>query len=99
MNRDNERVQATFAMDFSIADRFGKAAVKDTMKRAFNEWKTSIKYATELVIALNLKCWEHHRRGDFEMSKLYADEFHRVDSYVLSHFSGDDIRFYLDVTD
>ena len=29
----------TFWEDFSIADRFGEAAIKDTFKRAFNEWK------------------------------------------------------------
>ena len=29
----------TFWDDFSIADRFGISAIKDTYKRAFEEWK------------------------------------------------------------
>lgn len=30
---------STFWTDFSIADTFGKEAVKDTYERAFAEWK------------------------------------------------------------
>ncbi len=48
-------MQTTFPMDFSIADTFGANAVKDTFKRAFNEWKSNYVYLTELVITLNLK--------------------------------------------
>ena len=32
--------KTTFWMDFTIADKFGIEAVKDTFKRAFSEWKT-----------------------------------------------------------
>ena len=45
----------TFWEDFSIADAFGIEAIKDTFKRAFEEWKTNYKYLTELVIVLNIK--------------------------------------------
>ena len=45
----------TFWQDFSIADAFGVAAVEDTFKRAFNEWKGNYKYLTELVMVLNHK--------------------------------------------
>lgn len=31
----------TFWEDFSIADKYGIAGVKDTYKRAFSEWKDS----------------------------------------------------------
>lgn len=34
--------KTTFWMDFSIADRFGAAAVKDTFNRAFAEWKITL---------------------------------------------------------
>ena len=33
--------KTTFWMDFSIADKFGIAAIKDTYNRAFKEWKTN----------------------------------------------------------
>ena len=55
-----ERVKTTFWMDFSIADRFGKSAVKDTYKTAFESWKDNYKYLTELVMVLNHKIWEHY---------------------------------------
>ncbi|MCC8175518.1 MAG: hypothetical protein LIO91_03700 [Bacteroidales bacterium] len=53
----------TFWDDFSIADRFGLSAVKDTFNRAFKEWKDNYKYLTELVIVLNHKLWWHYERG------------------------------------
>lgn len=40
--------KTTFWQDFSIADRFGADAVKDTFNRAFAEWKTDHVYLTEL---------------------------------------------------
>ena len=43
----------TFYMDFTIADKFGIEAIKDTYSRAFKEWKNDYKYLTLLV--LNLK--------------------------------------------
>lgn len=34
----------TFWEDFSIADKYGIAGVKDTYKRAFSEWKDDYKF-------------------------------------------------------
>lgn len=45
--------RTTFYMDFSIADHFGEAAIRDTYKRAFKSWKNNVEYLTELVMALN----------------------------------------------
>ena len=52
--------KTTFYDDFTIADRFGINAVKDTFKRAFEEWKTNVEYVTELVMVLNHKIWHHY---------------------------------------
>lgn len=49
----------TFWEDFSIADKYGIAGVKDTYKRAFNEWKDDYKFFTELTLVLNHKIWQH----------------------------------------
>ena len=49
----------TFWQDFSIADKFGIDAIKDTFNRAFNEWKGNYQYLTELVLVLNWKVWEY----------------------------------------
>ena len=42
----------TFWEDFSIADKYGIAGVKDTYKRAFSEWKDDYKFFTELTLVL-----------------------------------------------
>ena len=38
--------------DFSIAESFGTAAIKDTASRAFNAWKNNYKYLTELIMVI-----------------------------------------------
>ena len=40
----------TFYTDFSIADKFGVTAIKDTYNLAFEGWKSNVKYITELVM-------------------------------------------------
>lgn len=50
----------TFWEDFSIADKYGVAGVKDTYRRAFNEWKDDYKFFTELTLVLNHKIWQHY---------------------------------------
>ena len=50
----------TFWGDFSIADKYGIAGVKDTYKRAFSEWKDDYKFFTELTLVLNHKIWQHY---------------------------------------
>ena len=54
----------TFWEDFYIAERFGTAAIKDTYKRAFKEWKGNYKYLTELVMVLNQKIWRYYEKND-----------------------------------
>lgn len=44
--------KTTFWEDFSIADAFGGAAVADTFKRAFKEWRNDVVYITELAMVL-----------------------------------------------
>lgn len=50
----------TFWEDFSIADKYGIVGVKDTYRRAFNEWKDDYKFFTELTLVLNHKIWQHY---------------------------------------
>ena len=91
--------KTTFWQDFSIADRFGLSAVKDTYKRSFKEWKTDVIYLTELVMVLNHKSWEHNDRGDIQLASLYADLYHETAQYAYENLTGDDLQYYLDVTD
>lgn len=91
--------QTTFWSDFTIADAFGDKAIKDTFKRAFKEWKTDKVYVTELAIVMNLKCWFWYDKGNQERSKLYADYYYKVRDWCINHLKGDDLKYYLDITD
>ena len=63
--------QTTFWQDFTIADKFGLDAVRDTYNRARAEWGDDRIYGTELSMVLNHKCWYHYERNN-TLSKLYA---------------------------
>lgn len=47
--------QTTFWNDFSIVERFGAEAIRDTYKRAGAEWKSDRVYGTELSMVFNHK--------------------------------------------
>ena len=75
MQENGYELQTTFWSDFSIADSFGLPAVRDTFRRAFEEWKGNYKYLTELVLVLNHKIWQYHEtRPEFAAENLKDDE-------------------------
>lgn len=94
-----DEFKTTFWTDFSIADRFGKAAVKDTFNRAFKEWRNDVTYVTELAIVTNWKCWQHYEKGHEDLSRLYAELYHKVDGWCRTHLKGEDARYYFEMTD
>lgn len=95
----------TFWMDFSIADKFGPAAVIDTFKRAFAEWKSNYKYLTELVMVLNHKIAYHYRPDKDTRDKanalanLYNALWVKADSYACENLKGDEYSYYFRITD
>jgi len=91
--------KTTFWQDFTIADKFGLNAIKDTYTRAFNEWKTDKVYITELVLVLNWKIWEHHEKGDKKTSELYDKLWRETDEWCMENLKDDDLRYYLQTTD
>lgn len=91
--------ETTFWEDFTIADAFGNPAIKDTFKRAFEEWKNDLKYCTELVIVLNMKCWEWYERGDMKRSQIYSDLYYKAHHYAQRHYKGADAQYYFEMTD
>lgn len=88
----------TFYTDFSIADNFGKAAIKDTYKRAFHEWKGNYKYLTELVMALNWKIYEHWDTNN-EYAGLYNELFEKADVYAQENLKGEELSYFYRTTD
>lgn len=91
--------KTTFYNDFSIADRFGVNAVKDTYKRAFKEWKSNYEYLTELVIVLNWKIWEWYEKGNAELAALYQTLWAKTDTYAMDNLLGDELKYFIMVTD
>ena len=88
----------TFWQDFTIADKFGIAAIKDTYKRAFNEWKSNYKYLTELVMVLNHKIYQHYETNE-EVARVYNDLWEEVDVYACENLKGEELIYFYDTTD
>jgi len=88
----------TFYEDFSIADKFGVSAIKDTFKRAFKGWKNNYEYLTEFVMALNWKIWEHNEHND-EYAELYNSLWEQARDYAEENLKGDELNYYYRITD
>lgn len=95
----DEEFSTTFWQDFTIADHFGIEAIKDTYNRAFNDWKNSYKYLTDLVITLNHKLWQHYEQGNEEMARLYDELWKEADGYAMDNLKDDELSYFLEQTD
>jgi len=89
----------TFWQDFSIADAFGKDAVRDTFDRAFGEWKDNYLYLTDLVLVLNHKIWQHYEAGREGFARLYDELWRKADSYGCENLKGDQLEYFYSVLD
>lgn len=90
--------KTTFWLDFTIANKFGEKAVKDTYNRAFDEWKTNIEYLTELVLTLNWQIWYWHEKNE-ERAELYDKLWKEADQWCMKNLKDDDLAYYLRTTD
>lgn len=88
----------TFWQDFSIADRHGAAAVKDTFRRAFKEWRDDYKFITELSLVLNHKIWQHYE-DDEPLARVYDTLWRTLDDWCYDHFDKEEKEYYFSVTD
>ena len=95
---ENYEFKTTFWQDFTIADKFGTDAIKDTFKRAFKEWKTDYIYLTELVLVLNWKCWEHYQFNK-SLSNLYGRLYEDANDYAIQNLKGKELDYYLEKVD
>lgn len=78
----------TFWQDFSIADKFGPAAIRDTFKRAFAEWKGNYKYLNN-----------PEKGAANVLANLYNELWEQADEYASSHLEGDEYAYYYRITD
>lgn len=89
---------STLYADFTIADHFDEAAVKDTYRRA-KAWLSDVKMFTELVMVLNHKIWEHHDAGHSALARLYDSLWREAAELAATTFTGDDLTYYYQTTD
>lgn len=87
----------TFYTDFSIADKFGISAIKDTYNKIFNEWKNDYKYLTELVMVMSWKSFEH--QDNHEYCKLYSNLYYQSDTYAMNNLKDNELKYYIRTTD
>ena len=90
--------KTTFWMDFSIADRFGVDAIKDTFERTFNEWKDNYVYLTELVMVLNWKIWDWYER-DNDVALVYNTLWEFADNYAVNNLKDEELSYFYNTTD
>ena len=90
--------KTTFWQDFSIADKFGLAAVVDTFNRAFNEWKDNVVYITELVLVLNHKIWEFYNTNK-PLAEYYNKAYNQANSYALNNLKEEELGYFYRMTD
>lgn len=93
-----EGFSTTFRMDFTIADRFGESAVRDTFNRAFGEWKGDYRYLTDLVITLNHKIFEHYGKHE-GLARLYNELWEKADGYACDNLKGEELSYFYETTD
>lgn len=91
--------KTTFWDDFSIADKFGINAIKDTYKRAFAEWKTNYVYLTELVLVLNHKAWQHYADDNESFAQLYNELWQKCYNYACNNLKGEGLSYFYKTTD
>ena len=91
-------VFTTFWDDFTIADSFGISAIKDTYKRAFEEWKWDYKYLTELVMVLNWKA-RYWFKKDIKMAECYDDLWMECDEYAYNNLKGEEFDYFVKTLD
>ncbi len=90
--------KTTFWEDFSIADKFGISAVKDTYNRAFSEWKSNYIYLTELVMVLNHKIAQHYKTNP-SLAEVYNALWQQADMYACDNLTDEELTYFYDTTD
>lgn len=85
--------KTTFWTDFTIADKFGKNAIKDTFDRAFEEWKSNYIYLTELVMVLNHKMWFWSEKNE-EIAHLYLNIWQQADVWASENLKDTELEYF-----
>ena len=91
--------RTTFWDDFTIAERFGVKAIKDTYKNAFQSWKHDIVFIVELVLVLNWKMLYMDERHMTEKSVMYYKCWVELSNWCERHLEAGAYEYFILVTD
>lgn len=91
--------KSSFADDFSIADKGGESAIRDTFERSFNDFKADYIMLTELCIILNWKLWEYHEKNNEDMVILYDELWGKANDYAIENLKGKELDHFYSLTD
>lgn len=75
------------------------SAIRDTYKRAQRLAKQDSTYGAELALALNWLMWYYHDHSQLQLSRLYQELWEDWDAWVMDNYKGEDLQYYLRVTD
>lgn len=90
----------TFWQDYWIAVPFGVDAVKDTYRRAFDEWKSSHEYMTEMALVLNHIGWALYKKPEKkELAQVFFELYEKLDEWCYENFTEEQRAYYFSVTD
>ena len=92
-------IVSTFASDFAIADACGIEAIKSTFEVSFKNFKHDVYMMAEMSLVLNWAIWRYWELHNQELSLLYDEIWHECDNWCMDNFNGDELQFYLQVTD
>lgn len=92
------QLKTSFMSDFNIANVFGERAVRDTAKRAFKEWQSSVVYVTELVMVLNWQIWKLYETNE-SLARVYDELWRELDKWCLDNLKGEELAYYIRTTD
>ena len=90
----------SFWQDFSMAEAFGMASVRDTFNRAFKEWRTDHKYLTEFVMVLNHKIFQHYKPNQpCPLAELYNELWETADAWAMDNLKDEQLDYYIRTLD
>ena len=91
--------RTTFWDDFTIAERFGVKAIKDTYKNAFQSWKHDIVFIVELVLVLDWKMLYMEEKHMTEESVMYYKCWVELSNWCERHLEAGAYEYFILVTD
>lgn len=100
---DNEPVESFWRI-YSIADRIGLKAVDSLVRRSLDDWEDDGEHLAAMVIVLDRKLWQWSGRAEIDpgfqtFADLYMSLYEQAKNYALTHLQGEELSYFLKVTD